>query len=209
MAIPSELEGMHRNFWNANHSKFNMTTNEGCGKYTEAWVVYAQDNGYPKVGHLKKSGGQTQYNGHANDAFLYNTPYSESNSLLQAVDIIGSAESTNPNDPPRMNWGVDTPRYTEDDWLSEPQGEGNENDHSVPWVAYNENSFERLKRMLEHDYSRRPQGADFDVSVWSSRYFHNCYMGPNGIPLGEDAALKKVKPELCAALGIPMDDYYG
>jgi hypothetical protein len=76
----------------------------------------------------------------------------------------------------------------------------------VPWVGYNEQGFERLKRMVRHDYERRPQGPDYDVSVWAGRFFHNCYMGPEGKPLGEQGALK---PELCASLKIPVDNYYG
>lgn len=85
---------------------------------------------------------------------------------------------------------------------------------TVPWIEYNENGFQRLKNMVAHDYGRRPQGPDYDVSVWSGRYFHNCYMGPDGIPLGEQKALERVKPELCASLGIPLADpdgtiYYG
>lgn len=74
----------------------------------------------------------------------------------------------------------------------------------VPWVGYDENGFQRLKNILVHDYGRRPQGADFDVSIWAGRYFHNCYMGPEKKPLGEQKALERVKPELCGALGISV-----
>jgi hypothetical protein len=211
--IPSELHGIFDKFYADHKQQYNFSTNEGCGKYTEDAVKNAQDMGYSKVGHLKKNPGQTQYNGHANDAFLYNEPASETNDLLQAVDIIYAAEAKPPYTPsnpaPDKNFGIDEPRYTEEDWSYEPQGEGGENDHSVPWVVYDERGFENLKQTLAHDYARRPQGADFDVSVWAARVFHSCYMGPDGIPLGMDAAMHKHKPEWCAALGIPVDNYYG
>lgn len=211
--IPGTLRKVFDDFYDAHTHEYDLTENEGCGKYTEAAVKHAQNSGYSKVGHLKKNPGQTQYNGHANDAFLYREAADANNPLYQAVDIIYAAEAKPPYSPsnpaPDKNFGIDIPRYTDADWLAEPDGEGGENDRQVPWVAYDENGFQRLKNMLAHDYGRRPQGADFDVSVWAGRYFHNCYMGPEGIPLGEDAALKKIKPELCAALKIPMDDYYG
>lgn len=205
--IPSQLEQLHRDFWGISHFQFDLTTNEGCGKYTETWVKYAQNHGYSLVGHLRKNPSQTQYNGHANDAFLYADGSDNPGELFQAVDLIGAAESTDPMNPPHINWGVDLPRYTIKDWMKEP-GQAS-NPTTVPYVAYNENGFQRLKKMLAHDYARRPQGADYDVSVWAGRYFHNCYMGPTGTPLGEDGALKRIKPELCASLHIDVDNYYG
>lgn len=207
--IPEELANFNNSFWMSNSQNFDMSTNDGCGQYTESWVASARAHGFNKVGHLKKNPGQTQYNGHANDAFLYNEP---DPTLLRAVDIIFAAEATPPYSPsnpaPNINFGVDIPRYTVADWMPVPNG-GPTPTKQVPWVAYNEQGFQRLKNMLAHDYGRRPQGADFDVSVWAGRYFHNCYMGPNGTPLGEQKALEKIKPELCAALNIPMDNYYG
>lgn len=74
----------------------------------------------------------------------------------------------------------------------------------VPWVQYDENGFQELKRQLAYDYARRPQGADFDVSVWAARVFHSCYMGPEKEPLGMEAALVKHRAEWCAALGVPV-----
>lgn len=203
--IPNELKQFTDQFFKDNSKKFELSTNEGCGLYTEAYVVYAQANNWTKVGHLKKNSGQTNYNGHANDAFLY-AEYVDG--LYQAVDIIGSAEAkppyTSDNPAPSANFGIDIPRYTAADWYLI---EGSTS--MVPWVQYNEQGFQSLKNMLAHDYARKPQGADFDVSVWAGRYFHNCYMGPDGTPLGEQAALERIKPELCSALGISNDGYYG
>lgn len=204
--IPTQLEELHRTFWNNFNSQFNLSTNEGCGKYTEGWVKYAQNHGFSKVGHLKKNPSQTQYNGHAVDAFLYADGTDNDEGLFQAVDLIGGAEGPNPT----INWGVDIPRYTIKDWLKEPSSGGNQPiPQTVPWVAYDENSFQRLKNMLSYDYARRPQMADFDVSVWSARVFHSAYMGPERIPLGLDAAINKHRPEWCAALGVPVDNYNG
>lgn len=196
-------------FWDAHHNLYDFSTNEGCGQYTEDLVERLRILGFEKVGHLKKYGSATQYNGHANDAFLYREADPD---LYRAVDVIFAAEAKPPYTPsnpaPNKNFGIDIPRYEDKDWMAEP-GNSEPVPNTVPWVAYNEQGFQRLKNMLAHDYGRRPQGADFDVSVWAGRYFHNCYMGPEGIPLGEDGALHRIKPELCAALGIPMDNYYG
>jgi hypothetical protein len=199
--VPNELEDLYELWWSDHVHDFDKSTTEGCGLHTEAWVKYAKANGFPKVENLKKNPGQTQYNGHAVDAFLYAVPFSETNSLYQAVDIIGGAEGPNPT----YNFGIDQPRYTNADiWIgSSPIP------NTVPWKPYNEQGFERLKKMLKHDYERRPQGPDYDVSVWAGRFFHNNNMGPDGTPLSEDAALSRVKGELCQALGISNDGYLG
>lgn len=192
-------------FFDTQSKNFNLTTNEGCGLYTEALVKHLRNMGHVKVGHLKKNPGQTQYNGHANDAFLYRE---EDPTLYRAVDIIGAAESTDPNNPPRKNFGIDEPRYTDEYWMATPNtgGGGSTTPNMVPWVAYNEQGYERLKQQLAYDYGRRPQGADFDVTVWAARVFHSQYFGPSGVPLGFDEALKKHRPEWCGALGVPVDD---
>lgn len=211
MAIPTQLEQLHRGHWGLFSVNFDLTTNEGCGLYTEHWVRYAQSFGYSKVGHLKKNPGQTQYNGHANDAFLYREAASVENPLYQAVDIIAAAESTDPNNPPRINWGVDIPRYKDSDWLSEPNGGSQPNlnpNPTVPWSGYNENDSKTLRQQLAYDYGRRPQAADFDVVVWAARVFHSQYMGPDGKPLGFEGAMKKHRPEWCSALGIPVDNHW-
>jgi hypothetical protein len=96
------------------------------------------------------------------------------------------------------------------DWLEKPNqgGEGGEHDFMVPWVPYDENSFQTLKKQLAYDYGRRPQQADFDVTVWAARVFHSQYFGPEGKPLGFDIAMRKHRPEWCAALGVPVDDHW-
>jgi hypothetical protein len=197
--IPAELEKVCKDFWDANNSHYDLSHASGCGAYTEQFVLHAKHNGYPKVENLKKNPGQTQWNGHAVDAFLYAEPFSETNSLYQAVDIIASAESDEAN----FNWGVDTPRYTSADiWIGEVDVDDN-----VPWQPYDENSFQALKDMLAYDYGRRPQAADFDVTVWAARVFHSAYMGPDKTPLGLNAAILKHRPEWCEALGVPVDSH--
>lgn len=197
MAIPADLEQLCRDFWDDNNSKYDLSHAEGCGKYTEAFVQHAKNNGFDSCENLKKNPGQTQWNGHAVDAFLWAEPFSETNSLYQACDIIAAAESPDAN----FNWGLDEPRYTAADiWHGTSQS-----DDLVPWQPYDENSFQALKNQLAHDYGRRPQAADFDVSVWAARVFHSAYMGPEKEPLGLDAAITKHRPEWCAALGVPLD----
>jgi hypothetical protein len=212
--IPTQLKKLCDKFFDDNAHDFDMATNEGCGEYMELLVPFCQAHSFAEVGHLRKNPSQTQYNGHANDAIAYDL----GNNLTHAVDCIANAEQPHPwvseggtNPDPAKNFGEDTINAykTDTDWLEKPNDEGGEHDMTVPYVPYDEKGFQRLKNMLAHDYARRPQGADFDVSIWAGRYFHNCYMGPEGIPLGEQAALERIKPELCAALGIPVDNYYG
>lgn len=215
MAIPTALATLCNNFFAANAQDFDMAHADECGEYMEALIPHCQAHGFDKVGFLRKNPGQTQYNGHAVDALAYDL----GNNLTHAVDCIGNAEQPHPwkseggtNDDPRATFNEDmnTAYKTDKDWLERPgESNGGSNPNTVPWVTYNEQGFERLKRMLKHDYERRPQGPDYDVSVWSARFFHNHYMGPEGTPLSEDAALSRVKNELCIALGIPNDGYLG
>lgn len=208
--IPAQLKQLHNEHWQLFAHGYDLTEQSGCGEYTEHWVSYAQSFGWDKVGHLKKHGSQTQYNGHAIDAFLYADGDGNPNELFQSVDIIANAESKPPysdsHRPPSIGWNVDIPRYTISDWMKEPNQEPGPVPNTVPWVGYNEQQFQFLKRQLAYDYARRPQGVDFDVIVWAARTFHNAYMGPEGKPLGEDAGLQRAQKEWCAALGVPVKD---
>lgn len=205
--IPNELRQLTDAFFSRESHKYDLSHAAGCGQYMEALIPYAQTHGYAQVGYLKKYGTQTQYNGHAIDALLW----MEENEPLQSVDVIANGEAKppyGPNNPaPIAGWSLDTPRYKKSDWSKNIPNV--QPVTTVPYVPYDENGFQRLKNMLAHDYARRPQAADFDVSVWAGRYFHNCYMGPNGVPLGEQGALERIKPELCDSLGISNDGYLG
>src|SRR4029450_512063 len=97
MAVPSALHTLCQTFWDLASENYNLSTESGCGEYTEAWVTYAKVNGYPQVENLKKNPGQTQYNTHAIDAFLWAVPASATNNLYQAVDIIAGAGGSNPS----------------------------------------------------------------------------------------------------------------
>jgi hypothetical protein len=195
------IKPLCNSFFNAHAHEFDLTHKDGCGLYMEDLVEFLRDQGYAKVGHLKKYGSATQYNGHAVDAFLYR----QGDPLLyRAVDVIGNAESTDPNKPPVASFGIDAPRYEDKDWMAEPASAPV--DDMVPWVGYDENGFNELKRQLAYDYARRPQGADFDVSVWAARVFHSAYMGPEKKPLGLVAAVDRHQVEWCAALGVSVKD---
>lgn len=217
--IPDSLRHLANNFFDNNAHKFDLTENQGCGKYTEAFVRHAQSNGFPKVGHLKKNPGQTQWNGHANDAFLYKEAASETDKLYQAVDIIGNAEAKPPynntnNKPPTKHFGVDIPRYTEADWLAEPAGEGGEHDMMIPWAPYfGDKSSDKITRTLMYDFSRKPETINPGFGRWLNRCLHSAFLGPDGIPLGPDGALARHRPEWCQALGgldpnVPVPDTF-
>lgn len=193
-----------KTYFDANKHKYDFHTIEGCGRYTEDCLRECLRPVDDNWGLLKYNGNGTKYNGHRIDSVLYRIPEPGQNSLLTSVDIIKDAETNHAS----SGWSKDQPRYTLDDWIPHPQAPPS-HIKVVPWVGYNENGFNRLKKMLIHDYARRPQGPDFDVSVWAARCFHNQYMGPEGIPLGELGALQRVKKELCESLGIPNDNYLG
>lgn len=213
--IPSALRQLSDAYFDANAQKFNLTENSGCGMYMESFIPYAQTHGYPLVGFLKKNPGQTQFNGHANDAFLYADGVDNPNGLWQAVDVIANAESKPPynagHQPPAKGWSPDEPRYSVNDWMKE----ANANvpvpapiNNTVPWIGYpGDTANSELKRILSFDYSRRPQGADWDISVWAFRVMYTALMGlksPNdgGLPLGVNEAVTHHRPEWCGALGV-------
>lgn len=47
---------------------FDLSTHDGCGAYTEACALALSEQCDPLWGHVRKTGGQNQYNGHAVDA---------------------------------------------------------------------------------------------------------------------------------------------
>ena len=195
MSVP-DYSAQSKKFFDDNKHRFNFVHKEDCGKYTEEFIPHLRSvTGDKNIGHLRKYGAQTQYNGHAIDTLCY---YDPSRGTYQSVDFGGGFESSNASGI----WLVQEVYYTAKDWylLDTPVGD------VVPWVAYNEQSFQRLKNQLAYDYGRRPQLADFDVSVWAARVFHSQYFGPNKTPLGFDAAMQKHRPEWCGALGIPVDN---
>jgi hypothetical protein len=76
---------------------------------------------------------------------------------------------------------------------------------TVPYEPYwGDPESDYLGRLLVFDYGQRPQLIDAESMRWTSRVFHSAYMGPDGIPLGLDAAIIKHRPEWCNALGVPV-----
>jgi len=191
-------------YFEANKSKYNFTTVEDCGKYTEDCMRECLRPLDVNWGLLKYNGSGTKYNGHRIDSILYRFP-DTGDTNLRSIDIIVGAESSNAS----SGWGKDSEaRYTINDWISEPQASVNLN--VVPWIAYfGDIANQNFKKTLSFDYGRRPQGADFDVSVWAFRVVYTALMGltsplQGGKPLGLDTAIEHHRVEWCAALGVPV-----
>lgn len=53
-----------------NQTHPDLSTHEGCGKFTEDCATALHDNSSQWWGHIKKNPGQNQYNGHAVDAIM-------------------------------------------------------------------------------------------------------------------------------------------
>jgi len=79
---------------------------ESLGKFTES-VAIALHQKDPNWGHVKKSGAQRQYNGHAVDAIYYKGTFT-------AVDIIIASKTDNP----QPGWGVKPSDPDDSRWLS-------------------------------------------------------------------------------------------
>jgi hypothetical protein len=79
--------------------KFNLATKSGCGLFTEACCKVLHENHSPSWGHLRKTGAQNQFNGHAVDAIQLLVP--ELNCEAFIYDIITDSES--PNAHPALN----------------------------------------------------------------------------------------------------------
>jgi hypothetical protein len=70
----------------ANPNLLRENTTESCGTFTELVVEVLHEQVNANYGHVKKTGAQTQYRGHAVDALMYRDP-------KQVWDIIGGAEN--------------------------------------------------------------------------------------------------------------------
>lgn len=64
--MPSDPFGIIN--WTYTNGHFDLSTKEGCGKFTEACCTNLHDNLSQMWGHIRKNPGQNQYNGHAVDA---------------------------------------------------------------------------------------------------------------------------------------------
>lgn len=56
--------------WVYEDTHADLSTHEGCGKFTEDCCKVLHNNNSPLWGHIRKNPGQNQYNGHAVDAIM-------------------------------------------------------------------------------------------------------------------------------------------
>lgn len=203
MSVPN-YTNLSKNFFHDHSSKFDLSTNEGCGKYTEAFVKSAR-NLDPRIGHLKKNPSQTQYNGHANDAVLYPTGVSSiDGEIYHAVDIIARAEQKKPwcdfvgqghknemicNDPPEGQWNEDhDTEYHSKDWLAEPQTP------EIPKPSFpgyeelggDQTARELLGKLLALDYAGKNRLMDDGTVVWIFRTLYDAI---------QDVIVNKAEPK--------------
>jgi hypothetical protein len=80
-----------------------LSTKEGCGKFTEVCVEQIHNRCSKSCGHIEKTGAQNQYNGHAVDALMILKNFGE---IVPGVyDIITDSES--PEAKPAFNYKHD------------------------------------------------------------------------------------------------------
>jgi len=84
---------------------YDLSTHDGCGQFLEACVTALHDEMSKNYGHLRKTGSQNQYNGHAVDALQLLVRDGETKAGV--YDIILSSES--PDAKPAFNY-VGEPR---------------------------------------------------------------------------------------------------
>jgi len=212
MSVPN-----HQNhivdFWNANASRFNFASKEDCGKFTEEFLVYLIDEtNEHHYAHLKKSGSQTQYNGHAIDVIAFdNRSYDDGTDIME-VDIIGAAESYDAS----PTWQVRETQYTEDDLLQPsdlPDGGSKPPDEVAPFPGYEELGGDALCTELigipmQADYETAKQPMNAGSSVWVNRTVYDAiaWVVTKGLPprLAYQKSAEKRRPEWQAALGLPV-----
>jgi hypothetical protein len=104
MSVPNRFIVVDRVF--AESGPWDLTTHDGCGLFTEAAAraLWRED---PDFGHLRKTPGHNQYNGHAVDAVLYRP-------TGQTIDLIAFSETPQA----RPAWQEDIPRYSDADWYA-------------------------------------------------------------------------------------------
>lgn len=70
---------------------YDLTTKEGCGAFTEACCTVLHNEHSHEWGHVRKTGAQNQYNGHAVDALMLKI--STPNTPAAIYDIIVNSEA--------------------------------------------------------------------------------------------------------------------
>lgn len=151
-----------------NAKTWDLVHDEGLQAFTEAVVdaLHAVDS---RWGHLKKSSGQRQINGHAEDAALYLHP----DGTAQAVDFISGAGSR----AAKPGWLVDEPRYTQNDWI-------NPRSLSIPpptlkkLLPYpGDFVFDQVGKALFDDYALVGNAPDPAMARWFGRIIYDALAG--------------------------------
>jgi hypothetical protein len=78
----------------------NLSTHDGCGRFTEDVQTQLSNSLSPLYGHITKTPGQNQYNGHAVDAVMLLMDFG--GVTAGVYDII--KDSVSPNAQPAFNW---------------------------------------------------------------------------------------------------------
>lgn len=203
MSVPTELKFLADAFFLAHSDEYDLSSQEGCGQYTEAFVEEAQYKGFKRVGHLKKNPSQTQYNGHAIDAILYREGVGPEG-LYQAIDLIGNAESNHAV----ANFSVDIPRYKDSDWMEKPGSASGSPVNIFPGYEAlgGDKTAVLLGNVLESDYREAKQPMNAGSSVWS---FRTLYDALNDVIVNKmdglsavNKSISKHRPEWRKELGL-------
>lgn len=205
-----DFEEINRQFFKNNAQRFNFISKEDCGKYTEELLLLLR-NKDKNFFHLRKYGTQTQYRKHAIDVIAYDNRGEDEGSAIMEVDILGSAESADAY----PSWQVRDTFYKPTDLMHPDDIDTSVNTEKViPWRPYwGDKNSDKITRTLMFDYVRGNQLLNPGMGRWLNRTLHSAFLGPEGKPLGEEAALNKHRPEWCAILGLdpntPIpDDYF-
>jgi hypothetical protein len=83
--------------WVYDTYEFDLSTHDGCGHFTEMCCQELHGRNSAQWGHIRKTGAQNQYNGHAVDAL-----YLMAGEGYGVYDIIH--DSVSPNAKPACNW---------------------------------------------------------------------------------------------------------
>lgn len=195
-------------YFNKTYGQFDFRTHKGCGEFTEGCVNYLRQFDL-NVGHLRKYGSATQWNGHAIDAINY---HDVTRDTYQSVDLLGNAETANAT----PQWVIQEVYYTANEWylISEPIPEP-EPPHVCPppfvMPGYENLGGDALCRELvgvplAADYKAANQSMNDGSVVWTNRtvydalaFIVNDKMEPRAAYI---KSCEKRRPEWRRALGL-------
>lgn len=184
---------------------FDLRSHDGQGAFVDA-VVAALHGRDKRWGHLKKSGGQTQVHGHAEDAALYLVLDAAGEvvpGFSVAVDFVGGAGGPNP----QPGWIVDAPRYNKSDWLDPFEHATTPKPCPVcpPAVTIppyaGDAVFDAVGAALFADYAAAGQAPNIGMGRWFGRTIYDWIAG-NTRTL--QASIEKHRREWREILGLPQ-----